>query len=186
MQEQQFAFSLDMLAEATENFHYKNKLGQGGFGAVYKGITRNGNEIAVKNLSAKSTQGNREFMNEVKLVANVQHRNLAKLLGCCAEGNERLLVYEYFPNKSLDTFLFDSEKGRELDWQKPYSIVVGIARGLLSLHEDSQLRIIHRDIKVNNILLDHKLNAKIADFGLAKPFPEDETHIHTRVAGTYG
>ncbi|GLJ19731.1 hypothetical protein SUGI_0357360 [Cryptomeria japonica] len=157
---------------------------QGGFGAVYKGRTRNADEIAVKKLSAKSIQGNKEFTNEVKLVANVQHRNLAKLLGCCAEGNERLLVYEYFPNKSLDTFLFDSEKGRELDWQKPYSIVVGIARGLLSLHEDSQLRIIHRDIKVNNILLDHKLNAKIADFGLAKPFPEDETHIHTRVAGT--
>ncbi|GLJ19682.1 hypothetical protein SUGI_0356560 [Cryptomeria japonica] len=186
MQEQQFAFSLDMLAEATENFHDKNKLGQGGFGAVYKGITRNGNEIAVKKLSAKSAQGNKEFMNEVKLVANVQHRNLAKLLGCCAEGNERLLVYEYFPNKSLDTFLFDSEKGRELDWQKRYSIIVGITRGLLYLHEDSQLRIIHRDIKVNNILLDHKLNAKIADFGLAKLFPEDETHIHTRVAGTYG
>ncbi|GLJ19725.1 hypothetical protein SUGI_0357290 [Cryptomeria japonica] len=96
-----------MLAEATENFHYKNKLGHGGFGAVYKGITRNGDEIAVKKLSANSVQGNKEFMNEVKLVANVQHRNLAKLLGCCAEGSESLLAYEYFPNKSLDTFLFE-------------------------------------------------------------------------------
>ncbi|GLJ19719.1 hypothetical protein SUGI_0357220 [Cryptomeria japonica] len=127
MQEQQFVFSLEMLAEATENFHYKNKLEHGAFGAIYKGITRNGDEIAVKKLSAKSVQGNKEFMNEVKLVANVQHRNLAKLLGCCAEGSKSLLVYEYFPNKSLDTFLFDSEKGRELDWQKRYNIIIGIA-----------------------------------------------------------
>ncbi|GLJ19735.1 hypothetical protein SUGI_0357420 [Cryptomeria japonica] len=186
MQEHQFIFSLQALIEATENFHDNKKLGEGGFGAVYKGITRDGNLIAVKKLSARSTQGKREFMNEVKLVANVQHRNLAKLLGCCMEENERLLVYEYFPNKSLDKFLFDPEKCRELDWQKRYNIIFGIARGLLYLHEDSHVRIIHRDIKASNILLDHKLNPKIADFGLARFFSEDETHIHTRVAGTYG
>ncbi|GLJ19709.1 hypothetical protein SUGI_0357110 [Cryptomeria japonica] len=186
MQDQNLIYSLEALVEATENFHENSKLGEGGFGVVYKGITRDGNEIAVKKLSAKSKQGKKEFMNEVKLVANVQHRNLASLLGCCVEGNERLLVYNYFPNKSLDTFLFDPEKRKELDWQKRYNIIIGIARGLLYLHQESQLRIIHRDIKANNILLDHKLNPKIADFGLAKLFPEDKTHIHTRVAGTYG
>ncbi|GLJ19733.1 hypothetical protein SUGI_0357390 [Cryptomeria japonica] len=185
-QQQPFVFSFEMLAEATENFHDKNMLGKGGFGVVYKGITRDGNEIAEKKLSIRTAQGNVDFMNEVKLVANIHHRNLAKLLGCCVHGDERLLVYEYYPYKSLDTFLFDSEKARELDWQKRHNIIIGIARGLHYLHEDSQLRIIHRDIKVHNILLDDKLNPKIADFGLAKLFPEDETHIHTRVAGTYG
>ncbi|GLJ22406.1 hypothetical protein SUGI_0421780 [Cryptomeria japonica] len=185
-QEQPFIFSLEELAEATGNFHDNNKLGEGGFGAVYKGRTKDGKQIAVKKLSAKSNQGKVEFMNEVKLVANVQHRNLVKLVGCCAEGDERLLVYEYFPNKSLDTFLFDPEKRRQLDWEKRYNIIIGIARGLLYLHEDSQMRIIHRDIKANNILLDDKLNPKVADFGLAKFFAEDESHIQTRVAGTYG
>ncbi|KAH9302271.1 hypothetical protein KI387_013854, partial [Taxus chinensis] len=186
MQEQHFVFSLQKLAEATENFDEKNKLGEGGFGAVYRGTTTDGRGIAVKKLSARSAQGKKEFMNEVKLVANVQHRNLVKLWGCCAERDERLLVYEYLPNKSLDTFLFHPEKSRELDWQKRYNIIFGIARGLLYLHEDSQLRIIHRDIKANNILLDEKLNPKIADFGLARLFPEGETQIETRVAGTYG
>ncbi|KAH9302312.1 hypothetical protein KI387_013895, partial [Taxus chinensis] len=184
MQEQHFVFGLQELAEATENFHEKNKLGEGGFGAVYRGTTTDGRGIAVKKLSARSAQGKKEFMNEVKLVANVQHRNLVKLWGCCAERDERLLVYDYLPNKSLDTFLFDHEKRRELDWQKRYNIIFGIARGLLYLHEDSQLRIIHRDIKANNILLDDKLNPKIADFGLARLSPEGETHIETRVAGT--
>ncbi|GLJ21235.1 hypothetical protein SUGI_0389360 [Cryptomeria japonica] len=184
--EQHFIFSLEELAEATENFHENQKLGEGGFGTVYKGRTKDGKEIAVKKLSAKSAQANEQFMNEVKLVANVQHRNLVKLLGCCAEGDERLIVYEYLPNKSLDTFLFDPDNCRLLDWQKRYNIINGIARGLLYLHEDSQMRIIHRDIKANNILLDDKLNPKIADFGLAKLFSDDETHIQTSVAGTYG
>ncbi|XP_057841014.2 cysteine-rich receptor-like protein kinase 10 [Cryptomeria japonica] len=184
--QQHFIMSLEALAEATQNFHENNKLGEGGFGPVYRGTNRDGKEIAIKKLSAKSSQGTKEFMNEVKLMANVQHRNLVKLLGCCAEGDERLLVYEYFPNKSLDTFLFDLKKNSQLDWQKRYNIIIGIARGLLYLHEDSQLKIIHRDIKANNILLDDKLNPKIADFGLARLFPEDETQIQTRVAGTYG
>ncbi|KAH9302298.1 hypothetical protein KI387_013881, partial [Taxus chinensis] len=186
MQEQHSTFSLEELAEATEYFHDKKKLGEGGFGAVYKGTTKDRKEIAVKKLSARSTQGKKEFMNEVQLVASVQHRNLVKLLGCCAEGDERLLVYEYLPNRSLDTFLFDPEKRRELDWQTRYNIIIGIARGLLYLHQDSHMKIIHRDIKANNILLDDKLNAKIADFGLARLFLDDETHIQTRVAGTYG
>eukprot|EP00253_Pinus_taeda_P015242 PITA_15242 len=186
LKQTQIVFTLEALAEATNNFAENKKLGEGGFGPVYKGITRDGIEIAVKKLSVRSRQGKREFMNEVNLVANVQHRNLVKLLGCCAEGQERLLVYEYLPNKSLDTFLFDPEKKRHLDWQKRYNIIIGIARGLLYLHEDSQLRIIHRDIKPNNILLDEGLNPKIADFGLARLFPEDETHIQTKAAGTFG
>eukprot|EP00253_Pinus_taeda_P019822 PITA_19822 len=165
LQQEQILFSLEALKEATDNFDEKNKVGQGGFGHVYK--------------------GKQEFLNEVKLLA-IQHRNLVKLLGCCVEGQERLLVYEYLRNKSLDTFLFDPEKKRHLDWKKRHNIIMGIARGLLYLHEDSHMRIIHRDIKANNILLDEELNAKIADFGLAKLFPEDETHIQTSVAGTYG
>uniref|UniRef100_A0A0D6QR66 Cysteine-rich receptor-like protein kinase 10 n=1 Tax=Araucaria cunninghamii TaxID=56994 RepID=A0A0D6QR66_ARACU len=182
----QMIFSLETLIEATANFHEDNKLGEGGFGPVYKGNTSDGTEIAVKKLSLSSVQGTTEFMNEVKIVAKIQHRNLVKLLGCCAEGPERLLVYEYLPNKSLDTFLFDPERRKVLDWQKRYNIVIGIARGLLYLHEDSQVRIIHRDIKASNILLDGKLNPKIADFGLARLFANDETHVHTRIAGTYG
>eukprot|EP01018_Ginkgo_biloba_P036594 Gb_07081 [translate_table: standard] len=182
----QTIFTLEVLTVATANFSDANKLGEGGFGPVYKGRTPDGVEIAVKKLSVRSGQGKTEFLNEVKLVAKIQHRNLVKLLGCCAEGVERLLVYEYLPNKSLDTFLFDQVKRRSLDWQKRCNIILGIARGLLYLHEDSQLRIIHRDIKASNILLDDKLNPKIADFGLARLFPEDESHVHTRVAGTYG
>ncbi|XP_059075948.1 cysteine-rich receptor-like protein kinase 25 [Cryptomeria japonica] len=184
MQEKHFVFSLEELAESTQNFDENKKLGVGGFGVVYKGTSRDGKEIAVKKLSARSTQGKKELMNEVKLLANVQHRNLVKLLGCCVEGEEMLLVYEYFPKKSLDTFLFDPEKRRELSWQKRYNIIIGIAYGLLYLHEDSQLKIIHRDIKANNILLDEKLNAKIADFGLARLFVGDETHVNTKAAGT--
>eukprot|EP01018_Ginkgo_biloba_P036601 Gb_13104 [translate_table: standard] len=183
---EQIVFNLKSLVVATGNFYEENKLGEGGFGPVYKGRISDGREVAVKKLSVRSGQGKREFMNEVKLVAKIQHRNLVKLLGCCAEGPERLLVYEYLPNKSLDTFLFHSERRRQLEWQERYNIILGIARGLLYLHEDSQLRIIHRDIKANNILLDDKLNPKIADFGLARLSPEDETHVHTRVAGTYG
>eukprot|EP01018_Ginkgo_biloba_P036602 Gb_13103 [translate_table: standard] len=183
---EQIIFNLECLVVATGNFNEGNKLGEGGFGPVYKGRISDGREVAVKKLSVRSGQGKREFMNEVKLVAKIQHRNLVKLVGCCAEGPERLLVYEYLPNKSLDTFLFHSERRRQLEWQERYHIILGIARGLLYLHEDSQLRIIHRDIKANNILLDDKLNPKIADFGLARLFLEDETHVHTRVAGTYG
>jgi serine/threonine protein kinase len=143
-------FSLDTLIEATGKFHEGNKLGEGGFGPIYKGITSDGIEIAVKKLSLRSAQGTGEFMNEINLVAKIQHRNLVKLLGFCVDGPERLLVYEY---KSLDTFLFNPERRKVLDWQKRYNIIIGIARGLLYLHVDSQVRIIHRDVKANNILL---------------------------------
>eukprot|EP01018_Ginkgo_biloba_P036402 Gb_35264 [translate_table: standard] len=184
--QQQMDFSLKTLTVATDNFNKDNKLGEGGFGPVYKGRISDGTEVAVKMLSVRSMQGKREFMNEVKLVAKIQHRNLVRILGCCSDGPEKLLVYEYLPNKSLDTFLFDPEKRKLLDWKKRYNIIIGIVRGLLYLHRDSQLRIIHRDIKASNILLDDNLNPKIADFGLAKIFPEGETHISTRVVGTHG
>eukprot|EP00253_Pinus_taeda_P017183 PITA_17183 len=179
-------FEMKTLVAATENFHGKNKLGEGGFGAVYKGTTRDGTVIAVKKLSLQSMKGKKEFLNEVELVAKIQHRNLVRLLGCCAEGSERLLVYEYLPNNSLDKILFDPNTRRHLDWQERHNIIIGITRGLLYLHQDSHLRIIHRDIKASNILLDEKLNPKIADFGLARLFTEDETHISTAAAGTRG
>eukprot|EP01018_Ginkgo_biloba_P005564 Gb_32547 [translate_table: standard] len=179
----QMVFGLESLRIATENFDDVNKLGEGGFGP---GRTSDGREIAVKKLSLRSNQGKREFMNEVKLLAKIQHRNLVKLLGCCAEGPERLLVYEYLPNRSLDAILFHQEMRRQFDWQQRYNIILGIARGLLYLHQDSALRIIHRDIKASNILLDLKLNPKIADFGLARMFPDEETHVSTKVAGTFG
>eukprot|EP00253_Pinus_taeda_P033897 PITA_33897 len=177
-------FSMETLLASTKNFDNQNKLGEGGFGPVYKGTTPDGKEIAVKKLSFKSMQGRKEFLNEVKLGTEIQHRNLVCLLGCCVEGSERLLVYEYLPNKSLDQILFDPNKRNQLDWGKRYNIIMGVARGLLYLHQDSRPRIIHRDVKASNVLLDEELNPKIADFGLARLFPDGQTHINTRVAGT--
>eukprot|EP00253_Pinus_taeda_P006038 PITA_06038 len=177
-------FTLETLLASTKNFDNQNKLGEGGFGPVYKGNTPDGKEIAVKKLSFKSMQGRKEFLNEVKLGAEIQHRNLVSLLGCCVEGSERLLVYEYLPNKSLDQILFDPNKRNQLDWGKRYNMIMGVARGLLYLHQDSRPRIIHRDVKASNVLLDEELNPKIADFGLARLFPDGETHISTRVVGT--
>eukprot|EP00253_Pinus_taeda_P006437 PITA_06437 len=179
-------FKMETLLAATENFHDDNKLGEGGFGPVYKGTTPDGKEIAVKRLSLNSAQGKKEFLNEVKLVAKIQHRNLVKLLGYCVEGSKTVLVYEYLPNKSLDKILFHPNHRKQLDWHKRYNIILGVARGLLYLHQDSVLRIVHRDIKASNILLDEKLNPKIADFGLAKHFPDNESHVSTRLAGTFG
>nr|ABR16569.1 unknown [Picea sitchensis] len=179
-------FEMETLVAATENFHDNNKIGEGGFGAVYKGITPEGNEIVVKRPSLNSRHATEVYLNEANLVPKIQHRNLVKLLGCCQEGPERLLVYEYLPNNSLDKILFDSNKRRQLDWQKRYSIILGITRGLLYLHEDSHLRIIHRDIKPHNILLDKNLNPKIADFGLSILLEEDETYVQSVVAGTLG
>ncbi|XP_038981819.1 putative receptor-like protein kinase At4g00960 [Phoenix dactylifera] len=180
-------FDLGTLRSATNNFSDANKLGEGGFGPVYKGTLQDGQEIAVKRLSGTSRQGLVELRNEVGLVAKLQHRNLVKLLGCCLEEEERLLVYEYLPNTSLDKFLFDPIGREQLDWGRRYKIIEGIGRGLLYLHEDSRLRIIHRDLKAGNILLDGDMNPKISDFGLAKLFGLDETQGRTsRIAGTYG
>ncbi|KAF2303623.1 hypothetical protein GH714_020219 [Hevea brasiliensis] len=180
-------FDFGTISVATKNFCEENKLGQGGFGAVYKGTLSNGQDIAVKRLSKDSGQGDLEFKNEVLLVAKLQHRNLVRLLGFCLERNERLLIYEFVPNTSLDHFIFDPIKGAHLDWEKRYKIIGGIARGLLYLHEDSRLRIIHRDMKASNILLDVEMNPKISDFGMARLFIMDETQGNTsRIVGTYG
>ncbi|KAJ6903196.1 receptor-like protein kinase [Populus alba x Populus x berolinensis] len=185
-EQEQKQFSFETLLSATKDFHPTHKLGEGGFGPVYKGKLDDGREIAVKKLSHSSNQGKKEFMNEAKLLARVQHRNIVNLLGYCAHGVEKLLVYEYVANESLDKLLFKSDKRGQLDWKKRYNIIIGIARGLLYLHQDSHSCIIHRDIKASNILLDDKWVPKIADFGMARLFPEDQTHVNTRVAGTNG
>ncbi|CAL9073431.1 unnamed protein product [Musa textilis] len=176
-----------VLEAATDNFSDANLLGQGGFGPVYKGVMKNGLEIAVKKLSLHSRQGVQEFTNEVRLLLKVQHRNLVSLLGCCVASDQKMLVYPYFPNRSLDHFLFDKRKTASLDWSKRFEIIVGVAKGLLYLHEESPVKIIHRDIKASNILLDDRLNPKIADFGMARLFQGDDTHVNTfKVSGTYG
>ncbi|EXB90894.1 Cysteine-rich receptor-like protein kinase 10 [Morus notabilis] len=184
--QEQKVFAFETLVAATRDFHATHKLGEGGFGPVYKGKLNDGREIAVKRLSHTSNQGRKEFMNEAKLLARVQHRNVVNLLGYCVHGSEKLLVYEYVPHESLDKLLFKSNKREELDWKRRYDIICGVARGLLYLHEDSHNCIIHRDIKASNILLDDKWIPKIADFGMARLFPEDQTHVNTRVAGTNG
>ncbi|OEL28610.1 putative receptor-like protein kinase [Dichanthelium oligosanthes] len=215
-----------VLDAATDGFSDHNLLGRGGFGPVYKaisslpiisgclkqrlrsvqGVLQDGQEIAVKKLSLGSRQGVREFLNEVRLLLKVQHRNLVSLLGCCASSGHKMLVYPYFPNGSLDHILFggvressftnmfcvpwilsDKEKSFQLDWPKRYQIIIGLARGLLYLHEESPVKIIHRDIKASNVLLDDQLNPKISDFGMARLFLEDATHVNTfRISGTYG
>ncbi|KAF8111068.1 hypothetical protein N665_0076s0071 [Sinapis alba] len=180
-------FEFQVLATATDNFSLGNKLGQGGFGPVYKGVLLEGQEIAVKRLSRASGQGIEELLNEVVVISKLQHRNLVKLLGCCIEGEERLLVYEYMPKKSLDVYLFDPLKENILDWKTRFNIMEGICRGLLYLHRDSRLKIIHRDLKASNILLDENLNPKISDFGLARVIRTNEDEANTRrVVGTYG
>ncbi|XP_061345236.1 cysteine-rich receptor-like protein kinase 10, partial [Gastrolobium bilobum] len=180
-------FNLATIEAATNKFSYENKIGKGGFGEVYKGVLLDGREIAVKKLSQSSRQGVVEFKNEVLLIAKLQHRNLVTLLGFCLEEQEKMLIYEFVPNKSLDYFLFDPVKQRELDWSRRYKIIVSIARGILYLHEDSQLLIIHRDLKASNVLLDENMNPKISDFGMAKIFQADQTQVNTgRIVGTYG
>uniref|UniRef100_A0A803LKU1 Uncharacterized protein n=1 Tax=Chenopodium quinoa TaxID=63459 RepID=A0A803LKU1_CHEQI len=180
-------YGFDTIRVATDNFSDANKLGRGGFGIVYKGKLTNGQEIAVKRLSRDYGQGDGEFKTEVMLVAKLQHRNLVRLLGFCLEKEERLLIYEFVPNTSLDHFLFDVSMQSVLDWPTRYKIIIGIARGILYLHEDSRLRIIHRDLKASNILLDADMTPKIADFGMARLFGVDQTRGDTnRIVGTYG
>ncbi|XP_057790603.1 G-type lectin S-receptor-like serine/threonine-protein kinase SD1-1 [Salvia miltiorrhiza] len=180
-------FKFATIMAATEGFSLDNLIGEGGFGPVYKGNLSAGEEIAVKRLSTTSEQGIKEFKNEVILIAKLQHRNLVKLLGCCIEGEERMLIYEYLQNKSLNYFVFDQNGRTVLTWPKRFDIIMGIARGLLYLHQDSRLKIIHRDLKTSNILLDGDLNPKISDFGLARIFGEGQSIATTRrVVGTYG
>ncbi|XP_076958586.1 putative LRR receptor-like serine/threonine-protein kinase At1g53440 [Bidens hawaiensis] len=180
-------FSLRQIKTATHNFDPANKIGEGGFGPVYKGTLTDGSEIAVKQLSARSKQGNREFVTEIGMISALQHPNLVKLFGCCIEGKELLLVYEYLENNSLARALFGREDQKlNLDWATRKKICMGIAMGLAYLHEESRLKIVHRDIKATNVLLDKDLNAKISDFGLAKLDEEENTHISTRIAGTIG
>ncbi|KAI3863527.1 hypothetical protein MKW92_003209 [Papaver armeniacum] len=176
---------LDILT-ATNNFSESNKLGQGGFGAVYKGKLPDGQEVAIKRLSSDSEQGSDEFMNEISLIMKLQHKNLVRLLGCCIEHEEWILVYEYMQNGGLDAFLAPSRR-IHLDWRKRVNIIMGVAKGLLYLHQDSRHRIIHRDLKASNVLLDHDLNPKISDFGMAKIFQGNLGEANTaRIVGTYG
>ncbi|VVA40040.1 PREDICTED: G-type lectin S-receptor [Prunus dulcis] len=180
-------FSYASVVAATTNFSEENKLGQGGFGPVYKGKLVTGREIAVKRLSRCSGQGTSEFKNELILISELQHTNLVQLFGFCIHGEERMLIYAYMPNKSLDYFLFDSTRAMLLDWTKRFNIIEGIAQGLLYLHKYSRMRVIHRDLKASNILLDEYMKPKISDFGLARIFAHNELEASTnRIVGTYG
>ncbi|XP_065865863.1 cysteine-rich receptor-like protein kinase 44 [Euphorbia lathyris] len=180
-------FDIKTLQIATNNFSIHNKLGEGGFGAVFKGILPDGRTIAVKRWSKDSSQGKVEFENEVLLLAKLQHRNLVRLFGYCFQEKERLLVYEFIQNTSLDCYIFDSHKRLILDWNKRYKIIEGIAKGILYLHQDSRIQVIHRDLKPSNVLLDDQMNPKISDFGTARLFEVDQSQIAThRIVGTYG
>lgn len=179
-------FKYETLEKATNYFDPAKKLGQGGAGTVYKGTLSNGKVVAVKRLFFSTRQWVDEFFNEVNLISGIEHKNLVKLLGCSIEGPESLLVYQYVPNRSLEQHLFGVEKnnGRVLSWKERYNVIVGTAEGIAFLHGGSNIRIIHRDIKSSNVLLDNNFDAKIADFGLARCFAADKTHLSTGIAGT--
>ncbi|XP_020202722.1 putative serine/threonine-protein kinase isoform X3 [Cajanus cajan] len=187
-------FSYNSLRSATGDFHPSSKIGGGGYGVVYKGVLRDGTQVAIKSLSVESKQGTHEFMTEIDMISNIRHPNLVELIGCCVEGSHRILVYEFLENNSLASSLLGkyqsnlSSKGKyvALDWPKRAAICRGTASGLSFLHEEAQPNIVHRDIKASNILLDGNFYPKIGDFGLAKLFPDNVTHVSTRVAGTVG
>ncbi|RHN51968.1 putative protein kinase RLK-Pelle-DLSV family [Medicago truncatula] len=176
-----------VIEAATNNFSKDNYLGKGGFGEVYKGILSDGREVAIKRLSRSSKQGVEEFKNEILLIAKLQHRNLVTFIGFCLEGHEKILIYEYVSNKSLDYFLFDSQQQKLLTWVERFNIIGGIAGGILYLHEHSRLKVIHRDLKPSNILLDENMIPRISDFGLARmvEISQDEGSTN-RIVGTYG
>ncbi|CAL4970434.1 unnamed protein product [Urochloa decumbens] len=182
----QYFFTLKEIEYATKHFDPANKIGEGGFGPVYKGTLADGTTIAVKKLSSKSTQGNREFLNEIGIIFTLRHPNLVRLFGCCIDGDQLLLIYEFLENNSVGRALFGRAGHHlKLDWPTRYNICIGTAKGLVYLHEESTLKIIHRDIKPSNILLDEKLQPKISDFGLAK-LNDDCGPVSTRIAGTVG
>ncbi|XP_062164579.1 cold-responsive protein kinase 1-like isoform X1 [Alnus glutinosa] len=179
-------FDFESLKKATKNFHPANLLGKGGFGPVYQGKLEDGRLVAVKKLSLDtSRQGESEFLAEVRTITSIQHKNLVRLLGCCSDGPHRLLVYEFMKSGSLDLIIY-GKSDQFLSWSTRFQIIIGIARGLQYLHEDSHLRIVHRDIKASNILLDEKFQPRIGDFGLARFFPEDQAYLSTTFAGTLG
>ncbi|XP_050935984.1 cysteine-rich receptor-like protein kinase 29 isoform X4 [Cucumis melo] len=179
-------FDFNIIKMATDEFSDENKVGEGGFGAVYKGKLPNGRIVAVKRLRQASRHGDVEFRNEVVLLSKLHHRNLVKLLGFSLKQNEKLLVYEFLHNGSLHTFIFDPLNRQTFHWTERYNVIQGIVRGLVYLHEDSQINIVHRDLKASNILLDVKMNAKISDFGIARLFTPDRTHDDTStIIGTY-
>ncbi|KAG8095586.1 hypothetical protein GUJ93_ZPchr0012g20393 [Zizania palustris] len=180
------SFSYEELAAATAGFSSANLLGQGGFGYVYKGVLAgSGKEVAVKQLKSGSGQGEREFQAEVEIISRVHHRHLVSLVGYCIAGNQRMLVYEFVANNTLEHHLYGGHSGG-LDWATRQKIALGSAKGLAYLHEDCHPRIIHRDIKAANILLDTNFEAMVADFGLAKLTTDTNTHVSTRVMGTFG
>ncbi|XVF24231.1 hypothetical protein REPUB_Repub13aG0109900 [Reevesia pubescens] len=180
-------YTAALIMSSTNGFSRENLLGKGGFGPVFKGTLPDGQEVAIKRLSRGSGQGLVEFKNELILIAKLQHTNLVRLLGFCVQDEEKMLVYEYMPNKSLDSFIFDESKRKLLDWNNRFSIIEGIAQGLLYLHKYSRLKIIHRDLKVSNILLDENMNPKISDFGMARIYKTNEAESNTnRIVGTYG
>ncbi|KAL3527425.1 hypothetical protein ACH5RR_012081 [Cinchona calisaya] len=178
-------YNFNVLKTATKDFSEEHKLGEGGFGEVYKGTLRNGNIVAVKKLNISYGRAKTDFESEVRLISNVHHRNLIRLLGCASKGAELLLVHEYMANGSLDRFLYGDKRG-SLNWKQRFVIILGTARGLAYLHEQYHVCIIHRDIKSSNILLDDEFQPKICDFGLARLMPEDQTHLSTKFAGTLG
>ncbi|KAD1859327.1 hypothetical protein E3N88_42194 [Mikania micrantha] len=179
-------FKYSTIYKATRYWHESNKLGQGGFGTVYKGVLADGREIAVKRLFFNYKFKAIDFYNEVNIISSLEHKNLVRLLGCNCSQPESILIYEYMPNKSLDFFIFDEIKGKEIGWEKRVEIIIGVAEGLVYLHNNTEHRIIHRDIKAPNILLDLRLRPKIADFGLARSFQDDISHISTGIVGTLG
>eukprot|EP00257_Ricinus_communis_P026710 XP_025014124.1 putative cysteine-rich receptor-like protein kinase 43 isoform X1 [Ricinus communis] len=179
-------FNYATIRAATENFNEVLRLGQGGFGEVYKGTLPDGREIAIKRLYVGRKNGVVEICNEMDIISRAQHKNLVRFLGCCFTSMDSFLVYEYLANRSLDLMLFDPAKQKELTWEKRLLIITGTAEGLEYLHKDCQVRIIHRDIKASNVLLDLKYKAKISDFGLARFYSCDHSLINTAIAGTLG
>ncbi|KAL4643556.1 hypothetical protein ACB092_02G101100 [Castanea dentata] len=180
-------FNFSTIKAATNNFSNANKIGEGGFGSVYKARLPNGQEFAVKRLFHQTEHTEEQFENEILLVAKLQHKCLVSLQGFCSEGRERILIYELVGNGSLDQFIYDPIKRAQMNWERRYNIICGIARGILYLHEDSRLKIIHRDLKPSNVLLDEEMNPKISDFGLARLFDAGQSQDKTcRRVGTYG